>query len=207
MSPVQRPARDQIRVFESAAAFRRWLEENHDTADELFVGFYRNGVPIKAMTYAEAVDEALCFGWIDGIAFGIDGELRAQRFTPRRRTSSWSAVNIAKIEALRAAGRLHPAGLRAFEERDRRKDQVYSYERPPTPLPDEWLDRFRANAAGWSYWERQPPSYRRAATHWVMTAVKPETRERRFTELLETSAAGTRPRPFLVARAERKPGD
>ena len=167
MSPVQRPTRDQVTVFASAADFRRWLEENHDRAEEIFVGFYRKGVPVTAMSYADAVDEALCFGWIDGITFRIDDQLRAQRFTPRRRTSSWSAVNIAKMEALRAAGRLHPPGLRAFEERDRRKDQIYSYEEPPQDLPGDWLERFRADAAAWSYWERQPPSYRRTATYTV----------------------------------------
>jgi uncharacterized protein YdeI (YjbR/CyaY-like superfamily) len=134
VSPVERPSREQVTIFASAPEFRRWLELNHDTAQELFVGLYRKGAHVQAMSYPEAVDEALCFGWIDGITFGIDAELRAQRFTPRRRTSTWSAVNIAKIEALRAAGRLHPSGLRAFEERDRRRDQIPSHGQPPKPL-------------------------------------------------------------------------
>ena len=117
MSPVERPTRDEVTIFPSAADFRAWLEANHDTATALFIGFFKKGAPRQAMPYGEAVDEALCFGWIDGITFGIDEELRAIRFTPRRRTSSWSAVNLAKIKALRAAGRMHPAGIRAFEER------------------------------------------------------------------------------------------
>lgn len=124
MSPVQRPTRQQVAVFATAADFRRWLDANHETASELFVGFYRKGSDKTAMTYPESVDEALCYGWIDGITFKIDEELRTTRFTPRRRTSNWSAVNIAKIAALTKAGRMQPAGTRAFEERDRRKDAI-----------------------------------------------------------------------------------
>src|SRR5215210_9241311 len=123
MSPVQRPTRAQARVFDTPAAFRAWLDAHHDTAVELFVGCYKKGAGKSAMTYPESVDEALCYGWIDGITYRIDDEVTATRFTPRRRTSNWSAVNIAKIGALRASGRLHPAGLRAFEERDPRRDQ------------------------------------------------------------------------------------
>ncbi len=122
MSPIQRPTRDQVAVFDTPASFRAWLEANHDTAKELFVGYYRKAAGKAAMTYAEAVDEALCYGWIDGITFRIDDEVTATRFTPRRRTSNWSAINIAKIAALTKAGRMHPAGTRAFERRDRRKD-------------------------------------------------------------------------------------
>ena len=122
MSPVQRPARAQVTVFDTAADFRAWLHANHDTARELFVGYYRKGSDKSAMTYPESVDEALCYGWIDGITYRIDEELRTTRFTPRRRTSNWSAVNIAKIAELTKAGRMHPAGERAFEQRDTRKD-------------------------------------------------------------------------------------
>ncbi len=129
-----------MRVFPDSAAFRAWLEAHHDSEDELWVGFYRARVPKTAMRYPDAVDEALCYGWIDGITYRIDDELRAQRFTPRRKSSTWSAINIGKVAELRAAGRMHPAGIRAFEERDRRKDQIYSYERPPQSLPDR-LDR------------------------------------------------------------------
>jgi uncharacterized protein YdeI (YjbR/CyaY-like superfamily) len=122
VSPVQRPTRKQVRVFDTAADFRAWLDEHHATATELFVGFYRKAAGKTVMTYPESVDEALCYGWIDGITFRIDDELRAQRFTPRRRGSNWSAINVAKIAALTEAGRMQPAGTRAFEARDPRKD-------------------------------------------------------------------------------------
>ncbi|HSK93308.1 MAG TPA: YdeI/OmpD-associated family protein [Candidatus Angelobacter sp.] len=203
MSPVQRPSRDEVTVFPTAAHFRAWLEANHDRVDALFIGFYRKGVGARAMTYPEAVDEALCFGWIDGITYGVDDELRAVRFTPRRRTSSWSAVNLAKVQALSAAGRMHPAGIRAHEERDRRKDQIYSYEQPPRELPPDMLARLRADGAAWTHWQAETPSYRRTATYWVTDAKRPETRERRFVMLLEESRSGGRPRPFRVASQER----
>jgi uncharacterized protein YdeI (YjbR/CyaY-like superfamily) len=200
VSPIQRPTRAEVTIFPSAADFRGWLEANHDRAAALFIGFYRKATGRHAMTYNEAVDEALCFGWIDGITFRVDGEVRAVRFTPRRRTSVWSAINLAKVAELRAAGRMHPAGIRAFEERDRRKDQRQTHEQPPQAFTDDWLDRFRADGEAWAFWERQAPSYRSMATSWVMSAVKPETRERRFATLREESRAGRRPRPFRIGR-------
>lgn len=112
-----------VRIFESAVDFRAWLEEHHDTAGELWVGYYKKGVPKTSITYPEAVEEALCFGWIDGQARRIDDEVSSIRFTPRRRMSNWSATNIAKVAELTAAGRMHPAGLRAFEERVRRTSE------------------------------------------------------------------------------------
>lgn len=204
MSPVARPTRDQVLVFETRAELRAWFEANHDTATEAFIGYYRRGVAKRSTDWVQAVEEALCFGWIDGITFRVDDEVTVNRFTPRRRTSNWSAVNIAKVAELRAARRMHPAGIRAFEERDRRKDQIYSYERPPRQLPAAWTERFQADASAWAYWQRQPASYRNVATHWVMSAVKPETRERRFDTLVEKSRSGTRPRPFLVPGRDRQ---
>lgn len=203
MSPVQRPTRDQVRIFATASDFRDWLEANHESAPELFVGFYKKGVAKSAMTYPESVDEALCHGWIDGITFRIDDEVTATRFTPRRPTSSWSAVNLAKVEELRAAGRMRPAGLRAHAQRDRRKDASYSYERAELPLDAGMLDRFRADPAAWRYWESRPAGFRRQASYWVMSAKRPETRERRFAELLESAAASRPPTPFRVERAGR----
>ena len=193
----------EVRIFPNAAAFRAWLEANHDRATELWIGYYKKGVPKTAMTYAEAVEEALCFGWIDGKARRIDDEVTGQRFTPRRKGSSWSAINIAKVAVLSAAGRMHPAGLRAFEERDRRKDASYSYERPAASLPAEWEERFRADPAAWAGWEAETPSYRRTATHWVMSAKRAETRERRLATLIVDTAARKRVKPFLVAREDR----
>jgi uncharacterized protein YdeI (YjbR/CyaY-like superfamily) len=199
--PVARPSPDDVRVFANARGFRRWLEENHATAPFLFVGYYKKGVQKQAMTYTEAVKEALCHGWIDGITYRIDDELTATRFTPRRRISSWSAVNIAKVAELMAAGKMHAAGLRAFEERDRRRDASYSYERPALELEPDMLARFRADDLAWTHWRAEPPSYRRTATYWVASARKPETRERRFGELLQASRDGRRPKAFVVERA------
>ena len=202
--PVTRPSRADVCIFDTAADFRAWLDANHDSADSLFIGYYRKGVDKTAMTYPESVDEALCYGWIDGITYRVDDEVRAIRFTPRRSTSTWSAINIAKIAALTAAGRMRPAGLRAFEQRDRRKDQSYSYEQPELALDPDVLARFRANAQAWEHWEAEAPSFRRMASFWVMSAKRPETRERRFAELLEASSQGRRPKAFIVERAGRE---
>jgi uncharacterized protein YdeI (YjbR/CyaY-like superfamily) len=201
--PITPPTRDDIRVFPTRDDFRAWLEEHHATADALFIGYYKKGVPKAAMTYVEAVEEALCYGWIDGITYRIDEELTATRFTPRRRTSSWSAVNIARVAELTAAGRMHSSGIRAFEERDRRRDAMYSYEQAPTVLPEAMLARLRADARAREAWESERASFRRQATFWVTSAKRPETRERRFGELMDSLRAGSRPRPFLVTRAER----
>ena len=152
------------------------------------------------MTYPESVLEALCFGWIDGITRRIDGEVTSTRFTPRRPTSNWSAINIGRIAELTAAGRMHPAGLRAFETRDRRNDAVYSYERPPLELPPEWLARLAAVP----HWQAETPSFRRQAAYWVMSAKGQETRERRFATLLDEARAGRRPKPFIVERSTNR---
>jgi uncharacterized protein YdeI (YjbR/CyaY-like superfamily) len=194
--------RADVTIFESAAEFRRWLEDNHATASELWVGYYKKGVPKTSVTYPESVEEALCFGWIDGLTRRIDDEVYATRFTPRRRTSNWSAANIAKIAELRAAGRMHPAGLRAFEERDRRKD-AYAYETEREQLQSDLLERLQANTDAWAFWQSRSPNYRRGAAYWVMSAKRPETRERRFATLLEESARGRLPAPFLVTREQR----
>jgi uncharacterized protein YdeI (YjbR/CyaY-like superfamily) len=193
---VPAPQPTEVLVFADAAEFRDWLEQHHDTATEVWVGYYRKGVPKQSITYREAVEEALCFGWIDGITRRIDDEVTANRYTPRRRGSGWSAVNIARVAELQAAGRMHPAGLRVFEERDRRKDASYSYEREAAELPPELEERLRDHAEAWAYWQGCSPSYRRAATHWVMSAKRPETRERRMGTLVEDCAAGRRIKPL-----------
>ena len=202
-SPLLNPTPDDVQVFPTAADFRAWLEANHDSAAELWVGYYKKGVPKQSMTYAQAVEEALCFGWIDGLTRRIDDEVTSNRYTPRRKGSSWSAINIAKMAELKAAGRLHPAGLRVFEERDRRKDAIYSYERPPAELPRDMLVRLMADAKAWAFWEGEQPSFRRGVAHWVTAGKRPETNERRFAELLETARAGRRPKPFIVERQDR----
>jgi len=177
-------------VFENPAEFRAWLEEHHDRETELWVGYYRKGVPKTSMTYPEAVEEALCFGWIDGVGRRIDDEVSANRFTPRTKRSTWSAVNVARIGELIVAGRVHPAGLRAFEARTADNTGIYSYENRPTDLPDTYLAQLHANAAAWSWWQAQTPGYRRAATWWVVSAKQEVTRDRRLASLIEDCAAG-----------------
>ena len=200
---MRAPDRSDVRIFAAPAEFRAWLEANHDSASELWVGYYKKATGKTSMTYAEAVEEALCFGWIDGLTFRIDDEVHTNRFTPRRKGSNWSAINIAKMGELEAAGRLHPAGRRAFAERDRRKDAVYSYERPPAELPADWVRRFQEDGAAWEHWQAETPSYRRQATYWVVSAKRPETRRRRFETLLADSAAGRRIAPMRVGRDRR----
>lgn len=205
MSPVQRPTREQVLVFETRQALRDWFEAHHQAASEAFIGYYRKGVGKASTSWEQAVEEALCVGWIDGITFRIDDEVTANRFTPRRRGSNWSAVNIAKVAQLRAAGLMLPAGIRAFEERDRSKDVISSSERPAPTIPPGWMRRLEADSDAWAHWQSESPSYRRAAAHWVVSAVRPETRARRFAALLADSAAGRRAPPFRVGRETPSP--
>ncbi len=179
--------------FDSPAAFRAWLEEHHETAAEVFVGYLKKHTGRPSLTWSQAVDEALCFGWIDGVLRRVDDERHVQRFTPRKPVSNWSAVNIAKVEQLRAEGRMRPAGEAAFARRRDDKSGIYSYEqRDKAALAPEQEDRFRANAAAWEFWSECPAGYRKTATWWVVSAKKPETRERRLDQLIEDSAAGRR---------------
>jgi uncharacterized protein YdeI (YjbR/CyaY-like superfamily) len=178
--------------FESAAQFRDWLDANHASADELWVGFLKKASGRTGLTYAEAVDEALCYGWIDGLTRGRDAESYVQRFTPRRPGSNWSAVNVAKVAELTREGRMRPAGVRAFEQRSEAKTGVYSYENRPAELPDEYAATFREAQGAWEWFSGQPPSYRKAATWWVVSAKREETRQRRLAALIERSAAGRR---------------
>jgi len=184
------PAPREVAVFANAAEFRNWLEGNHDTATELWVGNYKKGVPKTSVTYKQAVDEALCFGWIDSIGRRIDDEVHANRFTPRKKRSTWSAVNVARMGELMTAGRAHPAGIRAFEARTEENTGIYSYENRPADLPDVYLTRLKANEAAWAWWQARRPSYRRVATWWVVSAKQEATRERRLATLIEDCAAG-----------------
>jgi uncharacterized protein YdeI (YjbR/CyaY-like superfamily) len=196
---------DDVRIFRTAAAFRTWLGTNHDTAPELWVGYYKKGVPKTSMSYAESVDEALCFGWIDGLTKRVDDEVYAIRFTPRRKTSNWSAINIAKVATLTAAGRMQPAGLRAFEERDRRKD-AYANLSSAQELPPNMAERFRTDADAWAAWLRRPLGFRRQATSWILSAKRGDTRERRLTQLIVGMRTGDLPEPVQVTREPRTRG-
>ena len=158
-----------------------------------------------AMTYPEAVEEALCFGWIDGITYRIDDELTASRFTPRRPRSNWSAVNIRRVEELRMQGRMHPAGIAAFEARRPERAGVYSYENRPPDLPMGYLQQLRNNSDAWRFWQAQAPGYRRGATWWIVNAKQEATRERRLQTLIADSAAGQWVKPMLVGREQPGP--
>lgn len=184
-------ARDEATWFSTPAAWRAWLEANHDTATELWVGISKKHVE-GGVSYGEAVDEALCFGWIDGITHGVDEDGYMQRFTPRKRTSIWSAVNLGKMDRLIAEGRVHPAGLKAWAERDPDRQGLYSFEQPFVRFDDAMIARFQANDLAWTWFESQPPGYQRQATWWVTSAKKPETRERRLAKLIEESSQGRR---------------
>jgi uncharacterized protein YdeI (YjbR/CyaY-like superfamily) len=183
------------RFFATSAELRAWFEAHHADADELLVGYYKKGSGRPSITWPESVDEALCFGWIDGIRRRIDDERYSIRFTPRRPRSVWSAVNIKRAGELIAEGRMTPAGLAAFEARDEERSAIYSYEQlRQATLEPEQEERLRANAAAWEWFQSRPPSWRRAAAHWVTSAKRPETRERRLATLIEEAAAGRLPR-------------
>jgi len=179
--------------FSSAAEFGDWLAEHHASESEVWVGYWRTATGRPSLTWPEAVDEALRFGWIDGVRRSVDAERHAQRFTPRKPRSNWSLINVRKAEALIAAGRMEPAGLAAFESRRAEDTGVYSFERAtPAELTPEEEAAFRAEAAAWAWFEAVAPSYRKAALHWVVSAKRPETRAKRLAELIADSAAGLR---------------
>jgi uncharacterized protein YdeI (YjbR/CyaY-like superfamily) len=181
------------RFFATPAAFRAWLAAHHDRESELVVGFYKKGSGKPSITWPESVDEALCYGWIDGVRRSLGEESYTIRFTPRKSRSIWSNVNIAKVQALLAAGRMMPAGMAAWERRDSAKSGIYSFERLEAAAFDAEAERrFSGNRAAWKYFQAQPPGYRRLATHYVVSAKRPETRERRLIALIEHSARSER---------------
>ncbi|HYB95279.1 MAG TPA: YdeI/OmpD-associated family protein [Vicinamibacterales bacterium] len=179
--------------FETAAQFRAWLEKHHQTADEIIVGFYRKDSGKPSITWSEAVDEALCFGWIDGIRRKHSDIAYSNRFTPRRPNSNWSAINIAKVEQLTREGRMRPAGLAAFEKRKASRSRVYSYEQKDDP---EWLPhllkKFKANKRAWTFFQGLPPYYRRGETRWINSAKQEETRLRRLDKVMAACESGRR---------------
>jgi uncharacterized protein YdeI (YjbR/CyaY-like superfamily) len=196
-----KPPADPIH-FSSPAELRDWFDANHETASELWLGSFKKATGKASVTWSEAVDEALCVGWIDSIRYSLDAERSAQRFTPRRKGSNWSAVNIAKVAELTAQGRMRPAGLAAFEARSEARSAIYSYEqRHLAKLEPAEEAAFRANETAWDWFSARSPSYRRTATYWVVTAKRPETRARRLATLIEDSAAGRTVAPLTPRRA------
>lgn len=190
----------EAKFFKTPAEFRRWLERNHEKATELWLGYYKVASGRKTITWAEAVDVALCFGWIDGVTKSIDEMRRRQRFTPRRKGSKWSKRNVERIKVLSKEGLMHPAGMRAYEARIMAD---YSGESPPKTLPAKLAKPFRADKEAWAFFEAQPPSYKKVVVHWVTSTKKEETQLRRLGQLIESSAKGER-LPMLTKWDKKK---
>jgi uncharacterized protein YdeI (YjbR/CyaY-like superfamily) len=180
------------RYFKTPKDFRAWFEKNHTGESELLVGFHKVGTGKPCITWPQSVDEALSFGWIDGVRRSLGAEAYTIRFTPRKSKSIWSSVNIKRMAELIADGRVVQAGLDAFGRRDAEKSEVYSYERKSAPLNVEFLAQFKADKTAWSFHETTPPSYRRAAEHWVSSAKREETRLRRLETLMMHARKGER---------------
>jgi uncharacterized protein YdeI (YjbR/CyaY-like superfamily) len=179
-----------VMFFATPADLRDWFDANHLTADELWLGYYKKASARPSVGWSQVVDEALCVGWIDGVRKRVDDDVSVQRLTPRRKGSTWSAINVAKVAQLTAEGRMRPAGLAAFEARTDGNTAIYAYEQPESSLSDAELALFQADEAAWADWEKRAPSYRRQATHWITSAKQATTRERRLATLIEDSRAG-----------------
>lgn len=188
------------RFFRSAEDFRCWLEKNHATAREAWVGFYNQRSAKAGISYKEALDEALCVGWIDGVRKSVDPGRYTVRFTPRKPRSIWSVVNIARVRELRARGRMKAGGLEAFTRRDKARSRAQSLAREQAALGPAFERIFREAARAWAFFQSQPPWYRRTTTWWVVSAKKEETRRRRLQGLIDFSARGL-PIPGLERRA------
>ena len=188
-----------VHFFADQQQWRRWLEKNHDQAAEVWVGYYTTDSGKPSVTWPQTVDEALCFGWIDGNRKHLDDVSYKIRFTPRKRGSVWSAANVKRVQELTEQGRMQPAGLKVFEARAESKTDEYPYENPTEELPPEYEKRFRANAKAWEYWMAQAPSYRKTCIWWVVSAKQEATREKRIATLIEDSAQGIKSGTFKRA--------
>ena len=185
--------------FPTSTDFRRWLAANHETASELLVGFWKVGSGKASIDWPQARDQALCFGWIDGVRKSLGEDAYTIRFTPRRKGSIWSKVNIERFAALKAEGLITPAGERAYEE-NRHKSGLYAYERDLAELSGDEEALFRRNKPAWADWEKRPPGYRKTVLHWVTSAKKPETRAKRLAILIESSAKGEKIPGYDIGR-------
>jgi len=177
--------------FAKPSDFRKWFQKNHKKETELLVGFYKVGSGKPSMTWSQSVDEALCFGWIDGVRKSIDKDSYQIRFTRRKPTSIWSAINIKKMEELSKQGLMQPAGLASFEKRTEGKSKIYSYEKEEAQLSQHFIRLFKTNKKAWNYFQSLAPSYKKVSTHWVMSAKQETTRLKRLNQLISESAAGT----------------
>jgi uncharacterized protein YdeI (YjbR/CyaY-like superfamily) len=191
------------RFFATPDDWRAWLARHHATAPELWVGFHKKDSGRPSITWPESVDQALCFGWIDGVRKRIDEASYVIRFTPRRKGSTWSSVNIARVKELAGIGLMQPAGLAAFEARSEARSGIYAYEqRKDARLPDAMERQFKRTPKAWAFFQAQPAGYRHTATWWVVSAKKEETRARRLATLIEDSAAG-RPMKSMIRTEPR----
>ena len=175
--------------FRTQADWRAWLEKNHATEKELELRLFKVHAKDRGIGYREALDEALCFGWIDGVVHRLDDDSFRQRWTPRKAKSKWSHVNIRRFKELRKEGRVHPAGLAAFDEKNV-AHAAYSYESPRLELDPAFVKRLKADKKAWEFYKAEPPGRLKTTVYWVMSAKKPETREKRFTTMLENYARG-----------------
>ena len=180
------------RFFSSPEKFREWLERNHDSASELLLGFHKKSSGKKSITYAEALYEALCYGWIDGVRKNLDETSYTIRFTPRKARSIWSLVNVRHVERLTKEGRMRPAGVEAYARRDPKRTGIYAFENRPREFSPEFEKAFRKNKTAWSFFEKQPPGYKRLMVFRIMEAKKEETRMKRFNELVDLCEKGLR---------------
>ncbi|PJJ62941.1 YdeI/OmpD-associated family protein [Chryseobacterium geocarposphaerae] len=178
--------------FPTPQDFRNWLEKNHQNEKELLVGFYKLGTKKPSMTWSESVDQALCFGWIDGVRKSIDEESYSIRFTPRKPTSIWSAINIKKIEDLTKAGLMTPQGLKAFELRKPERSAIYSHEKELATLYPDYEKQFKANKKAWEFFNNQAPSYKKVMLHWITSAKQEKTRLSRLEKTIRESEQGKR---------------
>jgi uncharacterized protein YdeI (YjbR/CyaY-like superfamily) len=182
----------KVKFFKTPADFRKWLAAHHARETELWVGFYKKDSGKASITWPQSVDEALCFGWIDGIRKNIDEVSYKIRFTPRKQRSTWSAVNIKRVPELTEQGLMEEAGLKAFAARQENRSGIYSYEQRSPEPPAQYAKKLKKNAAAWKFFQAQPPSYRKAVNWWVVSAKQEETRLKRLHKLIEDSAAGQR---------------
>jgi uncharacterized protein YdeI (YjbR/CyaY-like superfamily) len=179
----------KITFFNSSSEFREWLETNHEHAGELILGFYKKGAGRQGISYAESVDEALCFGWIDGVRRNLDAISYSIRFTPRKKESIWSLANLRRVERLKESGRMKPAGLDSYSMRDPAKTGIYSFENAVRTLAVDEERKFMLDKGAWDFFQKQTPSYRRMAIWWIVSAKKDETRARRLSLLIKDSAS------------------
>ncbi len=186
----------ELLFFKTQEDFANWLEKNHDSVRELWVGYYKKATKKASITWDESVEAAICFGWIDGLRKSIDGESYKIRFTPRRPKSNWSLKNIKTVKELIKKDLMRDAGMRAYELHKEHKTLVYAYEKKEVPLSAEFEAQFKKHEKAWAFFSSQAPSYQRIATHWVMSAKQEKTQHKRLNGLIESSENELRAKPF-----------